>query len=209
VRNNAPIFNHVIPAVISLKFTLVANCRRLISFAAVGPDHNLNIGQLRGEQRNRMMTLPVFEFLRRILQHMLPPRLQKIRYYDFLSSRSNIDLDDLRAVILESLRDAEPDLELEDCRVPPLSQKGTSHHRETSWPAKVPRVETDQNRARSPSTPTETPSCRVRFCRNFPMCKSTQPSRSSTQAHLTNSPQIKKARAQHSGFLNTGFRSVL
>jgi hypothetical protein len=143
VRNNAPIFNHVIPAVISLKFTLVANCRRLISFAAVGPDHNLNIGQLRGEQRNRMMTLPVFEFLRRILQHMLPPRLQKIRYYDFLSRRSNIDLDDLRAVILESLRDAEPDLELEDCRVPPLSQKGTSHHRETSWPAKVPRVKTE------------------------------------------------------------------
>ena len=83
--------------------------------------------------------------LRRFLQHVL----QKIWHYGFLSRRSNIDLDDLRAVILESLRDAEPDLELEDCRVPPLSQKGTSHHRETSWPAKGPRVETDQNRARS------------------------------------------------------------
>ncbi|MDA1160251.1 MAG: transposase [Planctomycetota bacterium] len=156
-----------------------------------GPDHNLNIGQLRGEQRYRML-LPVFEFLRRILQHVLPPRLQKIRHYDFLSRRSNIDLDDLRAAILESLRDPEPDLELEDCRVPPFSQKGTSHHRETSWPAKVPRVETDQNRARSPSTPTETPSCRVRFCRNFPMCKSTQPSRVSVQKRMAGSPQIKK-----------------
>jgi hypothetical protein len=131
-RNNAPIFNHVIPAVISLKFTWVANCRRLIPLAATGPDHNLSIGQLRGEQRNRLVTLPVFEFLRRSIRYVLPSRLQKIRHYGFLHPRSNIDLDDLRAAILESLRDEEPDLELEDCGVPPLSQKGTSHNRETS-----------------------------------------------------------------------------
>lgn len=49
MRNNAPIFNHVIPAVISLKFTWVANCRRLIPLAATGPDHNLNIGLARAK----------------------------------------------------------------------------------------------------------------------------------------------------------------
>lgn len=79
-----------------------------------------------GEQRDRLMTLPVFEFLRRFLQHVLPRRLQKIRHYGFLSRRSNIDLDDLRAAILESLRDIEPDLELEDWSVPSLRPSGNA-----------------------------------------------------------------------------------
>jgi len=70
------------------------------------------------------MTLPVFEFLRRFLQHVLPRRLQKIRHYGFLSRRSNIDLDDVRDAILDSLRDVEPDLELEDWRVPALRPFG-------------------------------------------------------------------------------------
>jgi hypothetical protein len=73
-----------------------------------------------GEPRDRQMTLPVFEFLRRFLQHVLPPRLQKIRHYGFLSRRSKIELDDVRDVILESLSEVEPDLELEDWSVPAL-----------------------------------------------------------------------------------------
>jgi hypothetical protein len=48
----------------------------------------------------------------------------KIRHYGFLSRRSNIDLDHLRAAILQSLREVEPDLdlelELEDWSVPAL-----------------------------------------------------------------------------------------
>ncbi|MDA1163916.1 MAG: transposase [Planctomycetota bacterium] len=87
---------------------------------------SLNNGQVTfryrrsGEQRDRLMTLPVFEFLRRFLQHVLPRRLQKIRHYGFLSRRSNINLDDVRAAILESLRDVEPDLELEEWTPPAL-----------------------------------------------------------------------------------------
>lgn len=73
-----------------------------------------------GESRTRQMTVPVFEFLRRFLQHVLPRRLQKIRHYGFLSRRSNIDLDDVRNSILESLKDVEPDLELEAWTVPSL-----------------------------------------------------------------------------------------
>ena len=79
-----------------------------------------------GEQRDRLMTLPVFEFLRRFLQHVLPRRLHKIRHYGFLSRRANIDLDDLRAAILDSLRDVEPDLELEDWGVPSLRPFGNA-----------------------------------------------------------------------------------
>ena len=79
-----------------------------------------------GEQRDRLMTLPVFEFLRRFLQHVLPRRLQKIRHYGFLSRRAKINLDDVRAAILDSLRDVEPDLELEDWRVPSLRPSGNA-----------------------------------------------------------------------------------
>jgi hypothetical protein len=85
-----------------------------------------------GEQRDRMMTLPAFEFLRRFLQHVLPPRLQKIRHYGFLSRRSNIDLDDVRDAILESLKDVEPELELEAWTVPSL--RPASHSGEDDRP---------------------------------------------------------------------------
>ena len=73
-----------------------------------------------GEQRERLMTLPVFEFLRRFLQHVLPKGLHKVRHYGFLSRRTSRDLDEVRAVILESLEDEEPDLELEAGSVPAL-----------------------------------------------------------------------------------------
>ena len=66
------------------------------------------------------MTLPVFEFLRRFLQHVLPKGLHKVRHYGFLSRRTSRDLDEVRAVILESLEDEEPDLELEAGSVPAL-----------------------------------------------------------------------------------------
>ena len=71
-----------------------------------------------GEQRDRTMTLPVFEFLRRFLQHVLPRGLHRVRHYGFLSRRSKTDLKEVRAVILQSMADAEPDLELEAWTVP-------------------------------------------------------------------------------------------
>lgn len=73
-----------------------------------------------GEQRDRLMTLPVFEFLRRFLQHVLPPRLQKIRHYGFLSRCSKLSIHEIRDAIIESVRDIEPDLELEDWTPPAL-----------------------------------------------------------------------------------------
>lgn len=59
-------------------------------------------------------------------------RLQKIRHYGFLSRRSNIDLDDVRNSILESLKDVEPDLELEAWTVPSL--RPASHSDEDDGP---------------------------------------------------------------------------
>lgn len=73
-----------------------------------------------GKQHDRQVTLSVFEFLRRFLQHVLPRRLQKIRHYGFLSRHSKTSIDDVRVAIIESLRDVEPDLELENWLVPSL-----------------------------------------------------------------------------------------
>ena len=47
-------------------------------------------------------------------------RLQKIRHYGILSRHSNTSIDEVREATLGSLRDVEPDLELEAWTVPSL-----------------------------------------------------------------------------------------
>ena len=45
------------------------------------------------------MTLPVMEFMRRFLQHVLPRGFMKVRYYGFLSPTSSVSLEDVKARI--------------------------------------------------------------------------------------------------------------
>ena len=71
-----------------------------------------------GESRDRRMTLPVLEFLRRFLQHVLPRGLHKVRHYGFLSRRSRIDLEDVRAAIVEARSVADADVELQQLPIP-------------------------------------------------------------------------------------------
>ncbi|MCA9179942.1 MAG: transposase, partial [Planctomycetales bacterium] len=40
------------------------------------------------------------EFIRGFVQHTLPPRLQKLRYYGFMSPNSAASLDELRWLVL-------------------------------------------------------------------------------------------------------------
>jgi hypothetical protein len=57
------------------------------------------------------MEVDALEFLRRFLQHVLPPGLQKVHHYGFLSPQSAISIDDVRALVaLENAaaRDAIP-----------------------------------------------------------------------------------------------------
>lgn len=68
----------------------------------------------------KTMTLPATAFLSRFLQHVLPRGHQRVRHYGFLSRTSKTDLNELRAVILQSMRNSEPDLELIDGTVPVL-----------------------------------------------------------------------------------------
>jgi hypothetical protein len=74
----------------------------------------------KGEHRDRRMRLPVFEFLRRFLQHVLPKGLHKARHYGFLSRCSKTDLESLRCAVLKKREDFDPDLQLEDWMPPVL-----------------------------------------------------------------------------------------
>ena len=52
-----------------------------------------------GSNRRRTMTLEATEFLRRFLQHVLPPGFPKVRHYGFLSPASAVALDLVRWLI--------------------------------------------------------------------------------------------------------------
>ena len=47
--------------------------------------------------RVRTMVLPIFEFMRRFLQHVLPTGFMKVRYYGFCSPSFSMPLDQIRA----------------------------------------------------------------------------------------------------------------
>jgi hypothetical protein len=57
-----------------------------------------------GSRRSRKVTLDVFEFIRRFLQHVLPSGFMKVRHYGFMSSNCMISLNRLRLLILASLQ---------------------------------------------------------------------------------------------------------
>lgn len=52
-----------------------------------------------GSRRWRTMELDALEFLRRFLQHVLPPGFQKVRHYGFLSPHSAVSLEEVRALV--------------------------------------------------------------------------------------------------------------
>ena len=44
----------------------------------------------------------MFEFIRRFLQHVLPPGFMKVRHYGFMSANSKISTDELRELVKEA-----------------------------------------------------------------------------------------------------------
>ena len=58
--------------------------------------------------RPRTMTLPVMEFLRRFLQHVLPSGFMKVRHFGFLSPSCAVSLEHIRARIVSGRSSARP-----------------------------------------------------------------------------------------------------
>lgn len=50
-------------------------------------------------KRWRIMALPVMEFMRRFLQHVLPTGFMKVRYYGFLSPSASVPLEEVKTRI--------------------------------------------------------------------------------------------------------------
>jgi hypothetical protein len=66
---------------------------------AVDADHVHFRYQKPHSNRGRTMTLPIMEFMRRFLQHVLPRGFMKVRYYGFLSPSASVPLADVKARI--------------------------------------------------------------------------------------------------------------
>jgi len=77
-------------------FKVAISERRILGFDA----HHVRFRyQKPHSTRVRTMTLPIMEFMRRFLQHVLPRGFMKIRYYGFLSPTSSVSLEDVKARI--------------------------------------------------------------------------------------------------------------
>jgi hypothetical protein len=60
--------------------------RRLIACDDKGVTFKWKDYRLEGRERYKVMTLPIHEFIRRFLLHVLPPGFHRIRYYGLLAS---------------------------------------------------------------------------------------------------------------------------
>lgn len=58
-----------------------------------------------GEDKRKIMTLDVFEFIRRFLLHILPDGFVKIRYFGFLVNRTRKEKLELCRRLLEVIKD--------------------------------------------------------------------------------------------------------
>lgn len=77
--------------------------------------------------RLRTLELGVMEFIRRFLQHVLPPGFMKVRYYGFLSPASNVTIEEVRAMIelAYGFTISTPKREVE--QLPPMACKKCGH----------------------------------------------------------------------------------
>jgi len=77
-------------------FKVAISERRILGFDA----HHVRFRyQQPHSNRVRTMTLPIIEFMRRFLQHVLPRGFMKVRYYGFLSPSASLPLEDVKARI--------------------------------------------------------------------------------------------------------------
>jgi len=77
-------------------FKVAISERRILG---VDEDHVRFRYQKPHSTRVRTMTLPIMEFMRRFLQHVLPRGFMKVRYYGFLSPSASVPLEDVKARI--------------------------------------------------------------------------------------------------------------
>lgn len=70
-------------------------------------------------------TLDAVKFLHRFLQHVLPPRFTRVRYYGFLANRDRVANVTAARLLIASRRPLRPSAPIPDPRLCPHCRKGT------------------------------------------------------------------------------------
>jgi hypothetical protein len=99
--------------------------RRILSFD--GETVTFSWRDYADRNAGKTMELDSVEFLRRFLQHVLPPRFTRVRYYGFLANRDRAANVAKARELIGSKRPLRPRAPITDPRLCPQCRKGTMH----------------------------------------------------------------------------------
>lgn len=118
---------HVLAYLANYTHRIAISNRRILSFD--GETVTFSWRDYDDHNARKTMTLDSVEFLRRFVQHVLPPRFTRVRYYGFLSNRDRaINVANARELI-GSKRPLQPRTPTPDPRLCPQCHKGTMRRR--------------------------------------------------------------------------------
>jgi hypothetical protein len=92
---------HALRYLASYVFRVALSDRRLVAFSPA--EHSVTFRyRPHDADHEQTLTLDAFEFLRRFLQHVLPPGFMKVRHFGFLHPNCAVPLDHIRSLIQQA-----------------------------------------------------------------------------------------------------------
>jgi hypothetical protein len=114
---------HVLAYLANYTHRIAISNRRILSFD--GETVTFSWRDYAHHNAQTTMELEAVEFLRRFLQHVLPPRFTRVRYYGFLANRDRATNVAKARVLIGSTRPLRPRAPITDPRLCPQCHKGT------------------------------------------------------------------------------------
>ena len=114
---------HVLAYLANYTHRIAISNRRILSFD--GEIVTFSWRDYANDNAERTMELDAVEFLRRFLQHVLPPRFTRVRYYGFLANRDRATNVATARELIGSKRPLRPRPPIPDPRLCPQCRKGT------------------------------------------------------------------------------------
>jgi hypothetical protein len=114
---------HVLAYLSNYTHRIAISNRRILSFD--GKTVTFSWRDYADDNAQRTMELDAVEFLRRFLQHVLPPRFTRVRYYGFLANRDRAANIARARELIGSKRPLRPRPHIPDPRLCPQCRKGT------------------------------------------------------------------------------------
>ena len=114
---------HVLAYVANYTHRIAISNRRILSFD--GETVTFSWRDYARHNAETTMELDAVEFLRRFLQHVLPPRFTRVRYYGFLANRDRAANVAMARELIGSTRPLCPRAPIPDPRLCPQCHKGT------------------------------------------------------------------------------------